>query len=254
MKSIGLLLLSFVIVTANERCQDLIKQCNMVRTTCNPAQLTINNCCDLTSFPVSVAPSDVYQIDLDCSDVCADNFATQHVYCDMNTTDGGWTVVQRNRGDGETDFNRLWVEYEDGFGDLQKDFWYGLKKLHCLTRSGQWELRVDYQLNAGSPFLFSHYSNFSVGNSTAEYPLMVEGFTGTGVNLFAAHNGRRFSTRDNDNDLSGFNCAVNLAAGWWYGGSCRTTDTNLNRAPPSIPRFAVRFVEMKIRPQNCLIS
>ena len=254
MKNIALLLLSLAMVTADERCQNLIKQCNMVRTTCNPAVLTINSCCDLTSFPVSVAPSNVYEIDLDCSDVCADNFATQHVYCDMNTTDGGWTVIQRNRAGGETDFNRDWVDYEEGFGDLRKDFWYGLKKLHCLTRNGQWEMRVDYQQTVDGPFSFIHYTNFSMGNSTAEYPLTVDGYTGTGGNPFIAHNRRRFSTRDNDNDFSGFNCAVNFASGWWYTSSCRSTDTNLNRPMPFLSRTALQYVEMKIRPKNCLIA
>jgi len=32
-------------------------------------------------------------------------------------------------------FFRNWREYEDGFGDLGTDFWYGLK---FLTQSGQW--------------------------------------------------------------------------------------------------------------------
>ena len=115
-----LLTLSFTIITADERFQNLVEQCNMVRTTCTPAMVTINSCCDLTSFPLSVAPSSVYEIDIDCSDVCADNFATQHVYCDMNTTDGGWTVIQRNTVGGETDFNRDWVDYEEGLETYKK--------------------------------------------------------------------------------------------------------------------------------------
>ena len=33
--------------------------------------------------------------------------------------------------------------YEKGFGDLNGEFWYGLKAMNCLTQAGQWELRVD---------------------------------------------------------------------------------------------------------------
>jgi len=250
---LAILLLSFMVVIADERCQNLIQQCNMVRTTCNPSSVTINSCCDLTSFPLSVAPSNVYVIDFDCSDVCADNFATQHVYCDMHTVDGGWTVIQRNRVGSEVSFDRDWVDYEEGFGDLQKEFWYGLKKLHCLTRTGQWEMRVDIQHTADGPFSFLHFTNFSVGNTTAEYPLMIGGFTGTGTNPFAPHNNREFSTRDNDNDFLNANCAANSAAGWWYRGNCRGTDFNLNRPTPVFSGGLV-FTEMKMRPKNCITA
>ena len=44
-------------------------------------------------------------------------------------------MVQR-RQDGSVDFNRGWGEYEDGFGELTSEFWYGLRALHCLTGQG----------------------------------------------------------------------------------------------------------------------
>jgi hypothetical protein len=34
-------------------------------------------------------------------------------------------VIQR-RIDGQTDFYRVWSEYEVGFGDLTKEFWLGM--------------------------------------------------------------------------------------------------------------------------------
>jgi len=37
-------------------------------------------------------------------------------------------VVQR-RQDGSLDFNKNWTEYEDGFGKLTGEFWYGLRAL-----------------------------------------------------------------------------------------------------------------------------
>ena len=30
-------------------------------------------------------------------------------------------------------FNKNWREYEEGFGDLNKDFWFGLELMHTLT-------------------------------------------------------------------------------------------------------------------------
>ena len=44
---------------------------------------------------------------------------------------------------GFVDFNRTWVEYEDGFGKLTGEFWYVLRALHCLTGQGGWEMRMD---------------------------------------------------------------------------------------------------------------
>ncbi|XP_052813147.1 semaphorin-5A-like [Mya arenaria] len=46
------------------------------------------------------------------------------VYCDMDTDGGGWTVFQR-RFDGSIEFNRSFVEYEQGFGSLDGEFWMG---------------------------------------------------------------------------------------------------------------------------------
>lgn len=37
--------------------------------------------------------------------------------CDMDYRGGGWTVIQK-RMDGIIDFQRLWCDYLDGFGDL----------------------------------------------------------------------------------------------------------------------------------------
>ena len=76
---------------------------------------------------------------------CGGRFTTADVYCDMDTSDGGWIAVQRNINDGVNTFNKTWEEYEEGFGDLDGDkLWYGLKALHCFTQTGHWELRIDF--------------------------------------------------------------------------------------------------------------
>ena len=62
---------------------------------------------------------------------------------------GGWLVVQR-RQDGSIDINRGWGEYEDGFGKLKDEFWYGLRALSCLTGQGNWEIRMDAKLANGT--------------------------------------------------------------------------------------------------------
>ncbi|CAG2238194.1 unnamed protein product [Mytilus edulis] len=44
------------------------------------------------------------------------------VYCDMKTDGGRWTVLIR-RMDGSENFNKNWIGYEHGFGDLNREFW-----------------------------------------------------------------------------------------------------------------------------------
>ena len=89
-----------------------------------------------------------------------------------------------------------------------------------------------------------------MGNTTAEYPLMIGGYTGTGANTFSPQNMRKFSTGDSNNDFLNANSALNYAAGWWYRGSCRSGDLNLNRPTPILIGGLV-FTEMKICQKNC---
>ena len=91
-----------------------------------------------TLIPLADIPSGIYEI----GDVCNTGpFSTDISYasCDMETDGGGWTVIQR-RINGSVDFYKGWEDYELGFGDLETEFWWGLKKIHCLTSQGSIEL------------------------------------------------------------------------------------------------------------------
>ena len=132
-------------------------------------------------------------------------------YCVTTSGGGGWLLIQRRDKRYSTSFHRAWTEYVDGFGDLNKEFWFGLNAMHCLTSKGNWELHIDFTMTNGTK-LFMHYNHFRVGPATDNYRLSISGFTGiTPTDPFTTHiiNGQQFSTYDRDNDQWSDNCAVN---------------------------------------------
>ena len=236
-----ILTLSLILVNGNQYCDNLVKECREnFQAKCSTQNVTIKNCCDLKIFSAS---SGVYKM--------SKAFDIANAYCDMNTTTGGWIIIQRNKKNSPVNFNRNWTDYEEGFGDLNTEFWYGLESMHCLTQRGQWEMRVDYQKN-DKTWSYLHYNQFSVGSANEEYPLTVGGFTAVGINHFVYHNRMKFSTPDNDNEKwsgGNYNCAAFFKSGWWYYNSCYNINTN--KQPPQVGP-GVLFSEMKIRPKDCI--
>ena len=232
----------------------------MLVDACPIASSVNGSCCEVKSnaFKFSRSlKSRVYNI----TNFCGDCDVTAEGYCDAATDGGGWLVVQR-RKDGSVDFNRGWKEYEEGFGSLTGEFWYGLHPLHCLTNQGQWQLRIDLTFTNGTK-LYLPYNKFSVGSANSQYQLSISGFTGITTDPFnSGHplNGMKFTTKDRDNDINGRgNCAVNReganAGGWWHN-YCSYIHVNhqyknkysiyLNRKYHPLP-----FIEMKIKPITC---
>ena len=136
------------------------------------------------------------------------------VYCDMETDGGGWTVFQR-RQDGSVDFYKYWVDYEYGFGNLTEEFWLGLSKINYLTKKGSHSLRVDLG-DFSNNKAYAQYSSFIIGNSASKYTLTVGGYSGTAGNSLAYHSGKKFSTRDNDNDKLTDRCPRERKGAWWF--------------------------------------
>ena len=247
-------------ITANSYCDQQYEQLdiitNNIKQKCSTDNTTIKTCCDLPS----IRPPGIYQMQY----LCGGRWSTASVFCDTKTGDGGWTVIQR-RINGYENFSRSWGDYDEGFGDLNGEFWYGLRNLNCLTQTGQWELRVDFQFQNGT-ISYLHYIMFRVGCATDEYPLTIGGFIGitpTDPFLTMMHNGMKFSTYDKDNDrVDGGNCAVqNRGAidngGWWYN-NCWNIDLNMKYKPTdwgfmllANTWYNPKWVEMKIRPLKC---
>ena len=179
----------------------------------------------------------------------------------METDGGGWTVFQR-RQDGSVDFYRNWTDYEDGFGNLNGEFWLGLGKINRLTKEQSNTLRVDLGDFDGNTS-YAQYTTFSVGNSTTEYNLTVGGYSGTAGDSLTYHNGMKFSTRDNDNENDSRHCALLFFGAWWFRG-CFHSHLNgpyyhnpvVNNSNGIIwghwkgYHYSLKFTEMKTRHNN----
>ncbi|XP_063959668.1 ficolin-1-like [Lytechinus pictus] len=185
------------------------------------------------------------------------------VYCDMTTAGGGWTVFQR-RMNGSVDFNANWSLYKDGFGSVWGEHWLGNQNVYHLTNQRPCELRIDLYDFKGNT-MHATYSHFSISNETMKYELRLGLFSGGGAgDCLTQHNGHKFSTRDQDNDLyDEFNCAEVYQAGWWYKNTsermCRLNGIYINE-DATIIKFnkgilwscwsmnSLKGSEMKLRP------
>ncbi|CAC5415359.1 Fibrinogen-like protein A,Ryncolin-4,Angiopoietin-related protein 7,Angiopoietin-related protein 1,Ficolin-3,Ficolin-1-B,Techylectin-5A,Ficolin-2,Ryncolin-1,Tenascin-R,Fibrinogen-like protein 1,Angiopoietin-1,Fibrinogen C domain-containing protein 1-A,Tenascin-N,Ryncolin-3,Tenascin,Fibroleukin,Fibrinogen C domain-containing protein 1,Techylectin-like protein,Ryncolin-2,Angiopoietin-related protein 6,Techylectin-5B,Angiopoietin-related protein 2,Angiopoietin-2,Microfibril-associated glycoprotein 4,Fibrinoge len=152
----------------------------------------------------------------------ADGF---NVYCDMTTesVNGGWTVFQR-RINGKVDFYRGWKEYKEGFGSLQNEFWLGNDRLHVLTSQGKYELIITME-DFSNQNRYAKYDNVKVGDEESKYVLTYDSERGNAGNSLSRHNGKKFTTKDHDNDNSSGNCATVYKGAWWYY-SCHSANLN----------------------------
>ena len=98
------------------------------------------------------------------------------VFCDQTTAGGGWLVFQK-RLDGSVDFYRGWAEYKRGFGSLTGEFWLGLDKIHRLTSSGNYKLRVDLEDFSANTY-YAEYDFFKVASEGEKYELSVGRYSG----------------------------------------------------------------------------
>ena len=125
------------------------------------------NCAE--SYKSGERKNGVYTINPDSSGVI-------EVFCDQTTAGGGWLVFQK-RLDGSVDFYRGWAEYKGGFGSLTGEFWLGLDKIHRLTSSRKYKLRVDLEDFAGNVF-YAEYGLFEVATEREKNKLSVKDHTG----------------------------------------------------------------------------
>nr|XP_019953953.1 PREDICTED: angiopoietin-related protein 3 isoform X2 [Paralichthys olivaceus] len=182
----------------------------------------------------------------------------------LETNDGGSTVIQ-HRIDGSVDFDQTWEKYEGGFGDLEKDFWLGLKKIHSLAQQGVYVLRIDLE-DWKEEKHWAEY-RFSLDGASKDYTIHVSHFSGDLPNAMANMTGMRFSTKDrnNINHRNSF-CTRNYTGGWWFN-DCGETNLNgrylwlrakgrsvrrkgIHWKPGTGPSYSLKMTKITVRPDQ----
>lgn len=197
-------------------------------------------------------------------------YSTSTAYCDMTTAEGGWMVILR-RADGKENFERDYDEYEDGFGELDHDFFYGLRALHDLTAQTNWELRIDFydKPNDTESSAYATYDNFKVGCKDQGYPLQLGKFQPSEPTLLdnlREYEKQKFVARIQNQRLHPCLVGGNKGAWWYIEGECnRISGSPLTLPYPHLGWYdplidevqaerEYKKYELKIRQENCLSS
>ena len=166
----------------------------------------------------------------------------------------GWIVIQCWVPNGTVNFTRGWKDYEEEFGDLDSEFWYGLRNIHCLTTRESVELRIDLQDEQGNKVTHGCTSSLvwmgltrstistldrELGHHQGQmtpWPTIITCLLYFwSLDAMAVNNDSFFSTFNHDNDnLSGENCAVSYRGAWWYQ-ACVSYNLNGSHIPITPP-------------------
>ncbi|KAM9272424.1 fibrinogen-like protein 1-like protein [Morus bassanus] len=143
------------------------------------------------------------------------------VYCEMNMTDGGWTVIQRNRQSTEVTWAESWSTYKYGFGNVQTEYWLGTEYIHQISKQKVYQVRFVIW-DAANNASFAEYSLFNVEDESQGYRLRLGTYSGSAGDAMASsspstmHDNMKFSAKDLDQDTYSGNCASSYGGGWWY--------------------------------------
>ncbi|XP_011200800.2 angiopoietin-1 [Bactrocera dorsalis] len=179
--------------------------------------------------------SDSYVPSRSCADILPDRFSGDdgiysitplnvtpfEVYCLADPLGGcGWTLVWR-RNAMNTEFNRTWEEYQNGFGALTDNFFIGLDKLYVLTNAEAQQLRIGTKYGENN-WEFEIFEEFAIGSVRTQYEVFVK--SGNNKSSIFQRLGRRarFFTKDLESSWGNEECAKVMGVGWWYSDDCKT--------------------------------
>ena len=90
-----------------------------------------------------------------------------------------WIMFMHREVASGFNWNLTWVNYKNGFGSSDSlDFWMGLERLHLLTTSGSYRLRMEWQeaVSGNDYWLSVEYWTFYIEDEAAKYRMHVSGY------------------------------------------------------------------------------
>ncbi|XP_075149952.1 uncharacterized protein LOC142224028 [Haematobia irritans] len=111
-------------------------------------------------------------------------------------TQSQWTTILR-RQDGSVNFYRKWMEYKNGFGNPDGDFFICLEMLHILTNGNRSQELLVVLTDYDGETRYAKYDLFRVGNESEQYAIVELGtYSGDAGDGMGWHRGKKFSTLD----------------------------------------------------------
>ncbi|VDI28820.1 Hypothetical predicted protein, partial [Mytilus galloprovincialis] len=97
-------------------------------------------------------------------------------------------------------------------------------RLHILTSQGKYELLIT-MTDFSQKTRYALYDKFTIGDEKSKYRLHIGTYSGNAGDSLTGHQGRKFSTKDQDNDVYSGNCAAMFKGAWWYN-ACHASNLN----------------------------
>lgn len=89
---------------------------------------------------------------------------------------------------------------QQGFGNIDGEYWLGLENIYWLTNQGTYKLLVTLEDWTGRK-TFAEYASFRVESEANFYKLRVGRYHGNAGDSLTWHNGKQFTTLDRDHDV-----------------------------------------------------
>lgn len=96
-------------------------------------------------------------------------------------------------------FQFLLPSSQQGFGNIDGEYWLGLENIYWLTNQGNYKLLITLEDWSGRK-VFAEYASFRLEPEADFYKLRVGRYHGNAGDSLTWHNGKQFTTLDRDHD------------------------------------------------------